>query len=39
VPLDQLKLGIGESYLMSGETEAQLKEMPEYQEERFQPRG
>lgn len=39
VPLDQLKLGIGESYLMSGETEAQLKEMPEYQEERFQPRS
>ena len=38
IPLDQLKLGVGESYLMSGETEAQLEQMPEYQESEYQPR-
>jgi putative membrane protein len=38
IPLDQLKLGVGESYLMSGETEAQLEQMPEYQESQYQPR-
>ena len=39
VPLDQLKLGVDESYLMSGETEDQLEQMPEYQESQYQPRG
>jgi putative membrane protein len=39
VPLDQLKLGVDESYLMSGETEEQLEQMPEYQESQYQPRG
>ena len=39
MPLDQLKLGDDESYLMSGETEEQLEQMPEYQESQYQPRG
>jgi putative membrane protein len=39
IPLDRLKLGMDQSYLMSADTEAQLKDMPEYQKERYQPRG
>jgi putative membrane protein len=39
IPLDQLKLGMEESYLMSGETEAELEQMPAYEEEMYQPRG
>jgi putative membrane protein len=37
IPLDQLQLGEDETYLMSGETEEQLEQMPEYEEEQFQP--
>jgi putative membrane protein len=37
VPLDQLQLGEDEAYLMSGETEEQLEQMPEYNEEDYQP--
>lgn len=37
VPLDQLQLGEDEVYLMSATTEEQLKEMPEYDEQQFQP--
>jgi putative membrane protein len=36
VPLDQLKLGKDQAYLMSGETEDQLKKMPEYKEGEYQ---
>ena len=39
IPLDQLKLGMGESYLMSGETADQLEQMPEYQKDQYQPRS
>ena len=37
VPFDQLQLGEDEVYLMSGETEEQLEQMPEYDEEQYQP--
>ena len=37
VPLDQLQLGEDEAYLMSGETEEQLEQMPEYDEEQYRP--
>jgi putative membrane protein len=37
VPLDQLQLGEDEAYLMSAETEEQLEQMPEYDEEQYQP--
>jgi putative membrane protein len=37
IPLDQLQLGEDQTYLMSGETEEQLEQMPEYQEDQFQP--
>ena len=36
IPLDQLKLGKDKSYLLSAETEDQLKQMPEYQ---YKPRS
>jgi putative membrane protein len=39
VPLDQLKLGADEAYLMSGATEDQLKQMPAYDEGRYQRQG
>jgi putative membrane protein len=37
VPLDQLQLGEDEAYLMSAETEEQLEQLPEYDEEQYQP--
>jgi putative membrane protein len=37
VPLDELKLGEDESYLMSTETEEQLEELPEYEATQYQP--
>ena len=37
VPLDQLQLGEDETYLMSAETEEQLEQMPEYDEQQYQP--
>jgi hypothetical protein len=37
IPLDQLQLGEDETYLMSGETEEQLEQMPEYEEDQYQP--
>jgi hypothetical protein len=37
VPLDDLQLGEGETYLMSSATQDQLEQMPEYDEEQFQP--
>jgi hypothetical protein len=37
IPLDELKLGEDESYLMSTETEAQLEELPAYEAARYQP--
>ena len=39
IPLDQLTLGEDESYLLSAQTVDQLKEMPEYDESQYQPRG
>lgn len=39
IPLDQLKLGKDQSYLMTAETEAQLKQMPEYKKEQFEPKS
>ena len=37
VPLEDLQLGEDEVYLMTATTEEQLEEMPEYDEEQFQP--
>jgi hypothetical protein len=37
VPLDHLQLGDGEAYLMSAETEEELKQMPAYDENQYQP--
>ena len=37
VPLDDLQLGEGETYLMSSATQEQLEQMPEYDEGQFQP--
>lgn len=37
IPMDQLQLGEDQVYLLSGETEEQLEEMPEYEEEQYQP--
>jgi putative membrane protein len=37
IPLDELKLGEDESYLMSTETEEQLEELPEYEAAQYQP--
>lgn len=37
IPLDELKLGEDESYLMSTETEGQLEELPEYEAAGFEP--
>lgn len=34
IPLDELRLGIGESYLLSGATEAELAQLPPYQRSR-----
>ncbi len=39
IPLDQLKLGEDQVYLITAETEDQLKQMPEYQEDQYQPKG
>jgi putative membrane protein len=37
VPLNDLQLGEDEAYLMSAATEDQLKQMPEYDEDQYQP--
>jgi putative membrane protein len=37
VPLNDLQLGEDEAYLMSATTEDQLKQMPEYDEDQYQP--
>lgn len=37
VPLDELKLGEDEVYLMSTETEGQLEQLPEYEAAQYQP--
>ena len=37
IPLDQLQLGEEETYMMSAETEEQLEQMPEYDEQQYQP--
>jgi PRC-barrel domain len=37
VPLDELQLGEGETYLMTAATQDQLEQMPEYDEQQFQP--
>ena len=37
VPLDDLQLGEGETYLMSSATQEQLERMPEYDQGQFQP--
>lgn len=37
VPLDDLQLGESETYLMSSATQDQLGQMPEYDEQQFQP--
>jgi putative membrane protein len=37
IPLDELKLGENETYLMSTETEQQLEQLPEYEAAQFQP--
>jgi len=39
IPLDQLKLGKDQTYLMTAETEAQLEKMPEYKEDQYQSKG
>jgi sporulation protein YlmC with PRC-barrel domain len=39
IPLDQLKLGKDQTYLMSAETEAQLEKMPEYKKDQYQSKG
>jgi putative membrane protein len=37
VPLDDLQLGEGETYLMSSASQDQLEQMPEYDEQQFRP--
>jgi putative membrane protein len=37
IPLDELQLGKDKAYLMTAETEDQLKQMPEYDENQYQP--
>jgi hypothetical protein len=37
VPLDDLQLGEGETYLMSAASQEQLEQMPAYDEGQFQP--
>jgi putative membrane protein len=37
VPLDHLQLGEGETYLMTSATQEHLEQMPEYDEQQFQP--
>ena len=37
IPLDELKLGEDEAYLMSAQTEEQLEEMPAYEATQYQP--
>ena len=37
IPLDELKLGEDETYLMSTETEDQLEELPEYEAAQYEP--
>jgi putative membrane protein len=37
IPLDELKLGEDESYLMSAETEDQLEDLPEYEAAQYEP--
>jgi putative membrane protein len=37
IPLDDLKLGEDEAYLMSAQTEEQLEEMPAYEATQYQP--
>lgn len=37
IPLDELKLGEDETYLMTTETEEQLEQLPEYEAAQFQP--
>ena len=37
IPLDELKLGGDETYLMSTETEEQLEELPDYEAAQFEP--
>jgi putative membrane protein len=37
VPLDELQLGKDKAYLMTAETEDQLKQMPAYDEKQYQP--
>jgi uncharacterized protein YrrD len=37
VPLNDLQLGEDEAYLMSATTEDQLKQMPEYDADQYQP--
>lgn len=37
IPLDELKLGEDETYLMTSETEEQLEQLPEYEAAQFQP--
>ena len=37
VPLDDLQLGEGETYLMTSATQEQLEKMTEYDEQQFQP--
>ena len=37
IPLDQLQLREDEAYLISAETEEQLEQMPEYEEDQYQP--
>jgi sporulation protein YlmC with PRC-barrel domain len=37
VPLDELQLGEDETYVMTAATEDQLKQMPEYDENQYQP--
>jgi putative membrane protein len=39
IPLDQLKLGKDKTYLMSAQTEGQLKQMPAYQDGTHQKQG
>jgi hypothetical protein len=37
IPLDELKLGEDQSYLMSTETEEQLEELPAYEAAQYEP--
>jgi PRC-barrel domain len=37
IPLDELKLGEDEAYLMSARTEEQLEQMPAYEATQYEP--